>query len=89
MPRVDKCGKCGSSAVAQRAMVVTEVRGVDASLNLRQDAKPSALVFKNSARSEVHAFVCSACGYVEFYADDPKELYDAFVAAQQDLPKIT
>jgi hypothetical protein len=70
-------------------MVVTDVRGGDVNLNLREDAKPSALVFKNSTRSVLHAFVCSACGYVEFYVDDPKDLYDAFIAAQQDSPSIT
>jgi len=30
-----------------------------------------------------------SCGYVEFYADDPQTLYDAFMAAQQDTPQIT
>jgi len=38
----------------------------------------------------LHGFVCSACGCVEFYVDDPKALYDAFLAAQEDTPsKLT
>jgi len=89
MPRIEECAKCGSAAVVQRAMAVVAERGTDVDLEVRADAHPSALVFKKSARSTVHAYLCSSCGYVEFYADDPKALYDAFLAAQQDTPQIT
>ena len=91
MRKVDKCTKCGSSAVLQRAMAVDKVGqgNYEYALQVRVDAKPSALMFKKSVRSDLHAFVCSSCGYVEFYADDPQALYDAFLAAQQDAPEIT
>ncbi|HWH61147.1 MAG TPA: hypothetical protein VN682_26220 [Terriglobales bacterium] len=89
MRAVDKCTKCGSGAIAQRAMVVDRTDSGELALQLRVDANPEALVFKKSSRCGVHAFVCSSCGYVEFYADDPKALYDAFLAAQQDAPQIT
>src|SRR5436305_14929570 len=84
MTRVDKCAKCGSSAVVQRAMVADRTQGGEIDLQLRVDARPSAVVLKKSARSKLHAYVCCSCGYVEFYADDPKTLYDAFLAAQQE-----
>ena len=89
MNRVDKCSKCGSSAIVQRAMVADRNQNTDLDLKLRVDAKPSALVFKEATRAVLHAYVCSACGYVEFYADDPQALYDAFLAAQRDSPGIT
>ena len=84
MSRVDKCAKCGSGTVAQRAMAVDRTDAGELDLQVRVDAKPSAFILKKSACSKLHAFVCGSCGYVEFYADDPKTLYDAFIASQQD-----
>ena len=73
----------------QRAMVADRTQAGEIDLQLRVDARPTAVILKKSARSKLHAFVCSSCGYVEFYADDPKELYDAFLASQEDSPNIT
>lgn len=70
-------------------MVADRNQNMEYDLKLRVDAQPSAMVFKQAARSAIHASVCSSCGYVEFYADDPQTLYDAFQAAQQDTPQIT
>ena len=89
MPKVDKCSKCGSNAIAQRVMVADRNQNIEYDLKLRVDAEPSAMMFKKSARTALHAYVCSSCGYVEFYADDPTALYDAFLAAQRDMPEIT
>ena len=90
MRRVEKCAKCESTAVAQRVMIVDRgFRNTEYDLRLRVDANPSAVLVKKSERSKLHAFVCSDCGYVEFYADDPKALYHAFLAAKQNTPQIT
>jgi predicted nucleic-acid-binding Zn-ribbon protein len=89
MVRVEKCAKCGSSTIAQRAMAVDRTDAGELDLQLRVDAKPSAMILKKSARSKLHAYVCSSCGYVEFYADNPKALYDAFLSAQQDSSGVT
>lgn len=89
MYKMDKCAKCGSTAIAQRVMVADRDNANELDLRLRMDARPSAMVLKRPARSVLHACVCSSCGYVELYADDPQALYDAFVAAQSDTPKIT
>ena len=51
-------------------------------VSLRVDADPTAMFLKKSVRSIFHAEVCSACGYVEFYADNPAELLAAFRDAQ-------
>jgi len=63
-------------------MVVHRNESQEQSLNLRVDADPAAIVFKKSVRSIMHAEVCSSCGYIEFYADDPAALMDAFVKSQ-------
>ena len=89
MYKIDKCAKCSSTTIAQRVMVADRDHGGELDLKLRMDARPSAMVLKRPARSVLHAYVCGACGYVELYADDPRALYDAFVAAQNDTPKIT
>lgn len=31
-------------------------------------------LFEDEKRSEVSCYVCSNCGYIELYADNPKEL---------------
>ena len=89
MRRVDKCAKCGSSSVIQRAMVVDFGQGGERDLKVRVDADPTAMVFKKSARSVVHAWICGECGYIELYADSPTELYQAFTAAKSTLPDLS
>jgi len=79
MPRLEKCVKCGSTAIVHGAMVVHRHETQEHSLNLRVDADPAAIVFKKSVRSIMHAEVCSGCGYTELYADDPAALMNAFV----------
>ena len=82
MAKVDKCAKCGCGAVIQRAMVIDRSQGGEQDLNFRVDAQPTALVFKKSARAAIHAYICSACGFTELYADDPAKLHEAFLAGQ-------
>ncbi|HEV2698157.1 MAG TPA: hypothetical protein VGU90_09210, partial [Terriglobales bacterium] len=90
---VDKCAKCGSTSVVQRAMMVDKLMsgggaGAERTLNVRVDADPNAMVFKRSTRSVVHAWICGQCGYMELYADTPGELYQAFTAAQSALTDL-
>jgi len=89
MPIVNKCAKCGSSSVIQRAMVVDFGQGGERDLKVRVDADPTAMVFKKSTRSDVHACICGQCGYMELYADDPTELYNAFTASGSTLPDLS
>jgi predicted nucleic-acid-binding Zn-ribbon protein len=80
-PGMEKCVKCGSTAIVHRAMVMDLNDGQAQNLNLRVDREPAALLFKKPARSTLDAEVCSACGYTEFYANEPGALLDAFVQA--------
>jgi predicted nucleic-acid-binding Zn-ribbon protein len=85
MRQSGKCVKCECSEITQKAMLVSHDEGLtDRPVNLRIDGNPSATFFKHSARSVLRAYVCSKCGFTEFYADNPKELNRAFVEAQAD-----
>ena len=35
---------------------------------------PAAIIFKGQQETTVSAWVCAACGYVEFYADSPSTI---------------
>ena len=84
MPKIDKCAKCGSTSIIRRALVVDKVSaaGAEQNFTVRVDADPGAVMFKKSVRSDVHAWICGECGYMELYADNPAELYQAFSTAQ-------
>jgi predicted nucleic-acid-binding Zn-ribbon protein len=89
--KIDKCVKCESTSVIQRAMVVDKVSaaGAEQDFTVRVDADPSAFMFKKSARSVVHAWICGQCGYIELYAENPGELYQAFTTSQSTLTDLT
>jgi hypothetical protein len=74
--------------VIQRAMVVDIDRGGEQNLRVRVDAEPTAMMFKKCVRAPVHAWICGQCGYIELYADNPGELYQAFTTAQSTLPDL-
>jgi len=72
-------------------MVVDKVSvaGAEQNFTVRVDSDPTAMMFKKSTRSDVHAWICGQCGYIELYADNPGELYQAFITAQSTIPDIT
>ena len=78
MHRAEKCTKCGCIEIVHRVMVAHDGQRGEANVGLRLDADPTAMFLKKSVRSIFHAEVCSACGYVEFYAHNPAELLAAF-----------
>jgi len=71
-------------------MVVDKVSvaGAEQNFTVRVDADPTAIMFKKSMRSDVHAWICGQCGYMELYADNPSELYQAYAEAQSTLPDL-
>ena len=85
MHRTEKCAKCESPNIVHRAMVLPHYEGGEGKLNLRVDTHPTAIFRKKSVRSSLHAEVCSSCGYVEFYADDPAELLFAYRESQEKV----
>ena len=71
-------------------MVVDKVSvaGAEQNFTVKVDADPTAIMFKKSVRSDVHAWICGQCGYIELYADNPGELYQAFTTAKSTLPDL-
>jgi predicted nucleic-acid-binding Zn-ribbon protein len=72
MKRTNKCPKCGSSDVIQDAKAVDRNESFDTELSVATFRKPEALLFKGQLTTTISAWVCTDCGYVEFYADDPQ-----------------
>lgn len=73
------CAKCHSEKIIPDATVID--RGdysVEDEFSVAVDEKPDALMFKKRMRSDVGATVCGDCGYVEFYAKEPQNLYAAY-----------
>lgn len=73
------CPKCGSKEVISNVEVCSgeneAVRPVSLSVPLPR--AHTRVVFHHSETSEVRAWVCGACGYVELYAIDYPSLLDA------------
>lgn len=69
MKRTNKCPKCGSSDVIKDAIAIDSI---NRQLSVATYRKPEALLFKGQLATSLSAWVCADCGYVEFYADDPK-----------------
>ena len=78
MKRTNKCPKCGSSDVIADAKAIDRTYGAHGSsqtdLTVATFRKPDAVLFKGQQNTTLSAWVCAACGFVEFYADSPKTL---------------
>jgi len=78
MKRTNQCPKCGSKDVVADAKAVDRVYfGVEQELSVATFRKPDAVFFKGRADSSLSAWICAACGFVEFYVDEPKGLRTA------------
>ncbi len=76
MKRTGKCPKCGSTEIEKDATVIDR-RGpynAEDEMTIATYQKPRAIIFKGERISTVSAWVCTSCGYLELYADDPKEI---------------
>jgi predicted nucleic-acid-binding Zn-ribbon protein len=71
MKRNGKCPKCGGTEIIADAKVIDRNESGEGELSVATFRKPDALIFKEKQASTVSAWICSACGYIEFYADDP------------------
>ena len=47
--------------------------------------KPEALIFKEKQETTISAWVCAACGFVEFYADKPRGIVKPKATRSGDL----
>ena len=69
------CPKCGSSDIIADAKAID--RGDNHSqneLSLGMYRHPNNFIFKGQERTTVSAWACVGCGFIEFYADEAKNL---------------
>lgn len=84
MKKSGGCPKCESRNVLRDAKAIDHYDyGVQQEMKVGIDSNPAAWLFKGQASCTVSAWVCGDCGFVEFYADDPKKLVDAAEAARR------
>jgi predicted nucleic-acid-binding Zn-ribbon protein len=69
MKGTGKCPKCGGTDLIADAMVIG--RGYE--ITIAKFQKPDALIFKGKESTTVSAWMCSTCGYIELYANDPEK----------------
>jgi predicted nucleic-acid-binding Zn-ribbon protein len=73
--RTGKCPKCESSEVAANAKAVDVGHlNIAYEMTVKAHESPVASFFKGAQGSTVSAWVCRSCGFIEFYADAPKNL---------------
>jgi predicted nucleic-acid-binding Zn-ribbon protein len=69
------CPKCECKEIITDAKAIDRGHGNSHyDLSVATFEHPEALLFKGIRESTISAYVCSRCGYVEFYADDLKKL---------------
>ena len=80
------CPECNSQKIIVNAKAVD--LGDYNSLNdmkVAVEEKPDALIFKQRIYSTVKAHVCADCGFIQFYAEDPKTLWAAYQNRQKNV----
>jgi predicted nucleic-acid-binding Zn-ribbon protein len=70
MKQTGKCPKCGCTEVIADAKA-NDQGLVQGEMSVATFRKPDARLFKQQQETTVSAWVCSACGYIEYYADHP------------------
>lgn len=80
------CLECGSEKIVPEVLVLDRA-SQHSSLNFRVavDADPDAFIFTERNYSGVSAKVCANCGFIAFYADDPKLLWRAYKNSRKDV----
>ena len=74
MKRTKKCPKCGSNDVIVDAKAIDRTQSSNQELTVATFKSPDAVIFKGQRKTNLSAWVCVECGFVEFYADEPKAL---------------
>ena len=78
MSGFDRCGKCASDQIIHGAYLEsTRESRIVVGTRLHPDHGP----LERSVSTRVYACVCGSCGFVELYANQPRELYDVYQKA--------
>lgn len=79
----DKCRKCGSDRIIP--LVPVQDTGQYASGRLQAHVgftNPEAWLFKGAVNAKLSATICGECGSTELTAENPAELYEAYIATK-------
>lgn len=75
MKKTGTCPKCGSTDIIADAKAIDRGdTGSEHEMSVATFRKPEAIIFKEKQVTTVSAWVCTGCGYIEFYADHPKTI---------------
>ena len=75
MKKSGKCPKCGGTKIIEDAKVVDRAHHHrEEEMKVSTFSNPTALLFKGQHSTNVSAWVCGFCGFMELYADDPSTL---------------
>ena len=74
-----RCTRCASDRVMDGAFVA-DAQGPRIVVGVAHHPDHGEL--DATVRTQVHASVCGACGYVELWANQPGELWDVYHAAE-------
>lgn len=72
------CPKCGCKEILSDVKVLDRGHGnSELDFSVAVYANPHAILFRGGATSPLSAYVCSECGYTEFYVLRPRALLKA------------
>ncbi len=81
------CPKCNSHEIVENLPMIEHGHlNYRMDFSLIVDTKPEALVFSGAVKSQLYAWVCAQCGYVELYTTHPEALLEAQRQARASTP---
>ncbi len=76
-----RCPKCASDHIMVGAYIA-DSQGSRIVVGI--DRHPDHGPVQRAVSTQVHACVCGSCGFVELYANRPKELHDMYLRAERN-----
>jgi hypothetical protein len=80
-----KCLACGSERMVPNGRVLDQEQYSRGCLLLSLRRVSNALLFKKPFYDRVRAWVCGECGYVQLFAENPRQLYQAHLERRGEL----
>ena len=81
-----RCAGCGSADIVLGAKL-QDLSLVPGMLKVSVDAEPKAVLPVGRVFSRLRANICGNCGLAEIFAEDPSELYQAYLESLQNQPR--
>jgi predicted nucleic-acid-binding Zn-ribbon protein len=74
MKQSHRCPKCQSTDIIGDVRPLDRTDDGTYTAQLATYRNPGAMLFRGAQKTPLRAWVCAECGFVEFYAEDPKVL---------------